>query len=281
MDGLRGELEGTLARTAQKKQTTLNRYTRYLKEQEKVKKYGFATRPPSTSQVSDVKAAIYYYREVRAEFSDKMARMNRQMSIDTHGTAEVRVANEDLNALRREMGRWSDRVVALGGEPQESVASSRARNAFVFYGAAKQLPEAMEASAKSESVGEKRNRSDDEEYFEEEDVADDDSETEPVALSALPSTASSTVTKLVTLRLMPPVSFLLEDVAEERALRKEEAIATLKASDVLFNPTRPSVAGYVLPNQQSAAAIPSDASVWEGVLARRKAALRARIMNKS
>lgn len=262
MDGLRGELEGTLARTAQKKQTTLSRYTRYLKEQEKVKKYGFASRPASTSQVTDLKGAEHFYREVRAEFSDKLSRMNRDLSVETHGTTEIRAINEELNALRREMSRWATRVQALGGENPEK--SSFGRRDFSYFGVAKQLPEATEGAESAEGVSSSKRPRD-------EEIVDDEDD-----LLKAKTTAHLADESSFDDRVAAPVSFMLSH-DEERRLRKEESILFSSAS-AAFQPLRSSVVGYTI--NFTPDSIPTAASAWEKVLERKKAALRARLAAK-
>ena len=255
MDGLRGELEGTLARTSQKKQVTLNRHTRFLKEQEKIRRYGFASRPASTGQVADVAAADHFYREVRAEFSDKYTRMARSMSIDTHGVSEIRAANAELNALRREMSRWADRIVALGGERPERDSGE----SVVYYGVARDLPEALEGSQSTGPSSQKRER--------------DDLSPQHVDSAHPIGGEGLSRAPLFDGRLAGSVC-LFANTCDERRLRKGESAVCAAASST-FAPQRTSVSGYTL--SFSAEDVPSAMAVWGDVLARKKAALRARL----
>eukprot|EP00758_Cryptobia_borreli_P001777 Tbor_TRINITY_DN2526_c0_g1::TRINITY_DN2526_c0_g1_i1::g.466::m.466/K12870/ISY1; pre-mRNA-splicing factor ISY1 len=159
------EAKGTLARTAQKKQTVISLHHALKLRAAKEKKFGFAERPDDPNVVNTMNAAEHFYKEINAEITNRVARLNNLDSgaIEREGEEFVRNINSEVNALRRERNRWAYKLEALGS----SLATSERVIKDKFFGVAKSLPEARINSVENsfQSSGEKRVfRDDDDEY---------------------------------------------------------------------------------------------------------------------
>lgn len=144
MDAYLKELQGTMARDAQRKKTMLNVIERQRREKHRNR---FGTRPLNPLQTVDVEAARHFFFEVQGEYAAKCRELI-DANFEVMGENSVRQLNETANRLLREVARWERRVTALGGVVKILQVNKDARSAYasgktLFIGAAKKLPEAL------------------------------------------------------------------------------------------------------------------------------------------
>jgi hypothetical protein len=161
MNDYLAESRGTLARTAQKKQTAISVYHRQQQLRKKEEKYGFAVRPANPNIVERPDAVEFYFKEVYGETSNKIAQLQHldASAIDREGEGPIRRLNKEANELISERARWGRRLVDVGGSvPQAQLNPAKK---MVYFGAAKYLPEAVaylkaEAEAQAARAEKKR-----------------------------------------------------------------------------------------------------------------------------
>ena len=149
MNDYLAESRGTLARTAQKKQTAISQYHRQQQLRKKEEKYGFAVRPSNPNMVDRPDAIEFYFKEVYGETSNKVSQLLQldAAAIDREGEGPIRRMNKDVHELILERARWGRRFVEVGGHvPQEQLKPA---TKMQYFGAAKFLPEAVKAAAAS------------------------------------------------------------------------------------------------------------------------------------
>ena len=156
------ESRGTLARTAQKKQTAISIYHRQQQLKKKEEKYGFAVRPSNPSLVERPDAIEFYFKEVYGETSNKIAQLQQldASAIDREGEGPIRRLNKEANDLIFERARWGRRLVEVGGTVPD--AQLRPPRRTSYFGVAKFLPEAAsqakQEAEEREAAAEKRRR---------------------------------------------------------------------------------------------------------------------------
>ena len=156
MQEVYAEIRGTLARTADKKNTTLYKLHRQRVRQDRAEKFGFAERPKYPSECTTVGGAKHFLNDIADEIGHKIARLSNSSlhSIERDGE-KIRALNKEIYVLMRQKEKWAQRVQQLmaveasnrGGranDVQPSQPQSRERVPFAFFGCAKHLPEAIE-----------------------------------------------------------------------------------------------------------------------------------------
>lgn len=148
------EIEGTLARTKERKNTILYKLSKRRQEEERLAGLGVQKLPTNPSEVEDERVIKYVVYRLKQEIGDKTAQLRdpKLLNIERDGEAVVRAKNDEVNKLIARKAQWEARLAFLVGEP----APQRARRK-VFLGCAKQLPEATAPTGKrtrDESSGE-------------------------------------------------------------------------------------------------------------------------------
>ncbi|AYU76169.1 hypothetical protein, conserved [Leishmania donovani] len=163
------EIEGTLARTKERKNTILYKLSKRRQEEERLARLGVERLPTNPSEVNDEKVIKYVLFRLKQEIGDKTAQLRDQklLSIDRDGEAVIRAKNDEVNKLLSRKYQWEGRLSFLAGE--EIAPRSRKK---IFIGCAKYLPEA--------SVARKRQRGESMQEVEEDEVADSSEEDELV-----------------------------------------------------------------------------------------------------
>ncbi|CBZ23614.1 conserved hypothetical protein [Leishmania mexicana MHOM/GT/2001/U1103] len=133
------EIEGTLARTKERKNTILYKLSKRRQEEERLAKLGVQRLPTNPSEVDDEKVINYVLFRLKQEIGDKTAQLRDQtlLSIERDGEAVIRAKNDEVNKLLSRKYQWEARLSFLAGEP----IAPRSRKK-IFFGCAKELPEA-------------------------------------------------------------------------------------------------------------------------------------------
>lgn len=137
------EIEGTLARTKERKNTILYKLAKRRQEEERLALLGVQRLPTNPYEVDDVKLVKYILFKLKQEIGDKTAHLrdSNLLSIDRDGEAIVRVRNDEINKLLVRKTKWEARLATLEGkEPHYPVSRKH------FFGCAKDLPEAKKGS---------------------------------------------------------------------------------------------------------------------------------------
>jgi hypothetical protein len=166
MQEVYAEIRGTLARTADKKNTTLYKLHRQKVRQDRAEKFGFAERPKYPSDCSSVQGAKHFLNDISDEIGHKIARLSNSNlhSLERDGEAVIRALNSEIHTLLRQKEKWILRVAQLeqqGPRHPAGDGGGKTGTAWVpltFFGCAKQLPEALEAAAKAASREDRRRR---------------------------------------------------------------------------------------------------------------------------
>eukprot|EP00127_Corallochytrium_limacisporum_P002409 Clim_evm50s119 gene=Clim_evmTU50s119 len=120
------------------------------------------TRPRLVSSVADVAEAQRWRKEIIVETKRVLA----DMVDPTLENSRIRELNEKANALVRERRRWNRRIVELKGPNftkekfMEEGVTIPEQGGYVYYGAAKELPEVKAYLAGAEERKEKRRAED-------------------------------------------------------------------------------------------------------------------------
>ncbi|EAN96058.1 hypothetical protein C3747_15g48 [Trypanosoma cruzi] len=143
------EIEGTLARTNERKSTLLYRLAKRNAEEERLARLGVRSIPTNPLDVMDTRVVKYVLFKLKRDIGDMIARMRNPqlLSIETHGEVVIRAKNDEINHLIAKKNSWERRLVALTGE-EYKVASSRK----LYFGCAKELPEAQVEMSTAEEV---------------------------------------------------------------------------------------------------------------------------------
>ncbi|KPA73236.1 hypothetical protein ABB37_10055 [Leptomonas pyrrhocoris] len=179
------EIEGTLARTKERKNTILYKLSKRKQEEERLALLGVQKLPTNPHEVDDVKVVKYVLFRLKQEIGDKTAQLRdpKLHSIDKDGEAVIRAKNDEVNKLVSRRNQWEARLATLTGVPVPPFA--RRKN---FFGCAKELPEAeasrkrsrdaQESAAKDSSMLSSSSEDEDEDVLQaqhqEEDVATQD-----------------------------------------------------------------------------------------------------------
>lgn len=147
------EIEGTLARTKERKNTILYKLSKRKKEEERLAQIGVEKLPTNPHDVEDVNVVKYALFRVKQEIGDKAAHLrdSKLYSIDKDGEAVIRAKNDELNKLVSRRNQWEARLAKLGG----NVAPATTRRKL-FFGCAKDLPEAEAARKRPRDTSENR-----------------------------------------------------------------------------------------------------------------------------
>ncbi|KAK7194450.1 Isy1-like splicing family [Novymonas esmeraldas] len=147
------EIEGTLARAKERKNTILYKLSKRRQEEERLASLGVERLPTNPHDVDDVKVIKYVLFRLKQEIGDKTAQLRdpKLLSIDKDGEAVVRAKNDEVNKLLSRKAQWEARLSYLADES----AAPRSRRK-VFFGCAKELPEAITTRKRQRGEGEPR-----------------------------------------------------------------------------------------------------------------------------
>ncbi|GET85997.1 hypothetical protein, conserved [Leishmania tarentolae] len=170
------EIEGTLARAKERKNTILYKLSKRRQEEERLAKLGVAKLPTIPNEVNDEKVIKYVLFKLKQEIGDKTAQLRDQklLSIDRDGEAVIRAKNDEVNKLLSRKYQWESRLAFLAGEPMVPRARKK-----IFFGCAKELPEAATTQKRQRVEGTKEPGEDEvAESSDEEELVGDEAETE-------------------------------------------------------------------------------------------------------
>ncbi|CCW72248.1 unnamed protein product [Phytomonas sp. Hart1] len=141
------EIEGTLARTSERKNTILYKLTKRRAEEERLERLGINKIPPSPHNVNDISVIKFVLHRLKQEIGDKIARIRNAsfISIEKDGEGVVRARNDEINKLIAQKNQWENRLAILKNEGWVNSISNK-----VFFGCAKDLPEAATFRTKRE-----------------------------------------------------------------------------------------------------------------------------------
>ncbi|CAJ1017170.1 Isy1-like splicing family, putative [Leishmania lindenbergi] len=164
------EIEGTLARSKERKNTILYKLSKRRQEEERLAKLGVERLPTNPREVDDEKVIKYVLFRLKQEIGDKTAQLRdpKLLSIDKDGEGVIRAKNDEVNKLLSRKCQWEARLSFLAGEP--TLPRLRKKT---FFGCAKELPEAL--------VTRKRQRVEGEQEVGENEVANSSDEDELIA----------------------------------------------------------------------------------------------------
>ncbi|RNE96996.1 pre-mRNA-splicing factor ISY1 [Trypanosoma conorhini] len=142
------EIEGTLARKNERKSTLLYKLVKDNAEQERLLRLGVRSLPTNPLDATDVKVVKYVLFKLKRDIADKIARLRdpQLLSIETHGEVVIRAKNDEINHLIAKKNPWEGRLAALSGKSYKMVSSNK-----LYFGCAKELPEAQAEMRKSET----------------------------------------------------------------------------------------------------------------------------------
>lgn len=148
------EIEGTLARASERKNTVLYKLAKRRNQEERLARLGIKKVPANPRSVSDIGVVKYALAQLRQEVGDKIAKIRNEslVSLERDGEAVVRAKNDAINELLSRKDQWERRLCEL---TQKEGGALKPRKK-TFWGCAKLLPEAA-ASANTVS-GVKRAR---------------------------------------------------------------------------------------------------------------------------
>lgn len=144
------EIEGTLARTKERKSTILYKHFRKRSEEERLAKLGVRSIPRVPSEVDDVRVVKFALYQINRELGEKKALISNssRLSIEKDGEAQVRAVNNDINKLIRQKSDWTRRLNDILGRANTDIFSSKK----VFFGCSRFLPEATNSEVQKEKV---------------------------------------------------------------------------------------------------------------------------------
>lgn len=159
------EIEGTLARTKQRKNTILYKLAKRREEEEKLARLGLRKLPENPNTVIDLDVVKHVLFSIKQELGDKLAKIRSKSFVDLErdGEALVREKNDEINQLILKRNQWEARKSFLRGGSAVPAPAQK-----LFFGCARNLPEAS-------SHG-KRSRSNDSDGDDEESAAADSSD---------------------------------------------------------------------------------------------------------
>ncbi|CCW64513.1 unnamed protein product [Phytomonas sp. EM1] len=148
------EIEGTLARTSERKNTILYKLAKRRAEEERLAQLGINKIPPSPHNVKDIGVIKFVLHRLKQEIGDKIARIRNSslISIEKDGEAVVRARNDEINKLIVQKDQWENRLAFLKNGDWVNSTSIKA-----FFGCAKNLPEAADFHTKRERPVEEDN----------------------------------------------------------------------------------------------------------------------------
>lgn len=134
-------IEGTLARTKERKDTILFRQAKKADYEDRLAKLGIREIPTDPLKVSDAKVVKYVLFKVKQQLGEKKVLINdeEKMNIAKVGEAQLRAANNSINKLARKQREWEWRLNELLGKPHSEDISPIPH---IFFGCARSLPEA-------------------------------------------------------------------------------------------------------------------------------------------
>jgi pre-mRNA-splicing factor ISY1 len=140
------EIEGTLARTKERRNTILYKLAKRKQEEERLASLGVQKLPSNPHEVADVKVVKYVLFRLKQEIGDKTARLRdpKLHSIEKDGEAVVRAKNDEINKLISRRNQWETRLATLLGETIPVFKRGKS-----FFGCAKELPEAETSHKRS------------------------------------------------------------------------------------------------------------------------------------
>lgn len=133
------EIEGTLARTKERKNTILYKLSKRKQEEERLAQLGVQKLPTNPHEVDDEKVVKYVLFRLKQEIGDKTAHLRdpKLHSIDKDGEAVIRAKNDEVNKLVSRRNAWEARLATLNGGSTPLQTRKK-----LFFGCAKELPEA-------------------------------------------------------------------------------------------------------------------------------------------
>ncbi|CAD2222180.1 pre-mRNA-splicing factor ISY1 [Angomonas deanei] len=154
------EIEGTLARTAERKNTMLYKYEKAKQAEDRLSELGIKKLPTNPNDTNDVNVVKYVLYQMKRDFGDKRSKLldPKQISIEKDGEEVVRLRNNELNSLLIKIKTWEKRQNELLGR-DAVVAPSKKKQ---YFGCAKYLPEAAAVVKRERESDESDNISDSE-----------------------------------------------------------------------------------------------------------------------
>lgn len=146
-----------MARNEEKAQSMLNRYLQTTR----ASRAGENRRPYLSTLCDDVDEAEKWRQQI---LRDIRMRVGEIQNSDLEQT-RIRELNENINKLLRERGHWERRIVALGGTDHAKLrrqsnandvgADVFKHNGFLYFGAARNLPDVKEMMAERKRLAER------------------------------------------------------------------------------------------------------------------------------
>lgn len=141
-------IEGTLARTKERKNTILYQQAKRAEEKNRLAKLGITEIPTDPSKVNDINVIKFALFKIKQQLGEKKVLINNEdkMNISKVGEAQLRAANNSINKLVRKQYEWEKRMdELLGKEATEDYSFP----SFIFFGCARSLPEAKKVEGKN------------------------------------------------------------------------------------------------------------------------------------
>eukprot|EP00796_Vickermania_ingenoplastis_P002587 gene2587-1606_t len=135
------EIEGTLARTKERKNTILYKHARKAEQEQRLAKLQLREIPTNPATVNDVQIIKYILYQLNRQLGEKKAfiKDSSKISIENDGEAHVRAINDEINKLIRRKFDWERRMAQVSGKEETRLGPKRK----LFFGCAKGLPEAV------------------------------------------------------------------------------------------------------------------------------------------
>lgn len=138
------EIEGTLARSSQRRNTILYKLAKQRSEAARLQSLGIKRLPTNPLQVNDTKVVRHVLFTLKQEIGDKIAKLRDRnlCSVRQNGEALVRERNDEVNKLLAKQYQWELRLATLTQRPCVQKLMRK-----LYFGCAKELPEARSKAA--------------------------------------------------------------------------------------------------------------------------------------
>ncbi|KAL7715499.1 pre-mRNA-splicing factor ISY1 [Entamoeba marina] len=135
-----------MARNQEKANSMLHRWKQMQTEERIGNK---KIKPKNPDQCKTLSEAKFWRQTLVKEISKKIGEIQNVAL----GENAIRVLNVDINRLNKERAQWERKIVELGGVNTDSLENDErplSSEKFIYFGAARFLPEAKETSVKSD-----------------------------------------------------------------------------------------------------------------------------------
>lgn len=259
-------IEGTLARTKERKNTILYKQAKIADERNRLLKLGITEIPTNPLEVNDVKVVKFILFKIKQQLGEKKVLISNEekMSISKVGEAQLRAANNSINKLLRKQCEWEKRMNELLGKSTPEDYSLWSQK---FFGCARSLPEAQKVATENNHVALNERNKYPESNFE--NTESDDDCFQESSISDIPNELKSNS------EYCSMISSLL--AGDECVLKAEKEAEKRFRKSLSSPPQRMKLESEVILNFEEGNKIPSEDYFKNRLMEKRKESLKARL----